>query len=59
MVQTIRQTYRHLVQQHLVQREMRSLRQAPATRKTWEVAGVAVLFAAAVDCGVLAQIHLG
>ena len=58
MYQTIRQAYRHLVQQQIVRREMRSVR----TRRQnafWETGGMTALFSAAAACGLLAQAHLG
>ena len=74
MQQTIWQTYRHIIQQRIVQQEMFSWkafrgecfegeecveRQRRRQSPAWEITGVIALFSAAAACGVLAQIHIG
>lgn len=73
MRQNIQRTYRHVIQQHIVQTDIARREQSPTevgqdarfeerTHKqgvAWEVGGVLALFAAAAASGILAQIHLG
>ena len=73
MRQNIQQTYRHVVQQHIVRAHIARREQFPTETDqdalpeerthrqgvAWEVGGVLALFAAAVASGILAQIHLG
>ncbi len=75
MQQSIRQTYRHIVQQHIVRQDCFPRKASPgarvggqmhmggmAARKEgmgWEAGGVLALTAAAAFCGVLVQVHLG
>ena len=73
MRQNIQQTYRHVVQQHIVRAHITRREQFPtetdqdalpeerAHRQgvAWEVGSVLALLAAAVASGILAQIHLG
>ncbi len=72
MQQAIQQTYRHLVQQHIVRQQL-TQQEAPRTAgrdadaekrahargMAWEMGGVLALFAAATAAGILAQAHLG
>jgi len=61
MRQTIRQTYRHFVQQQIVRQIMLSQKRRSSSWESggWETRGIFTLFSAAAACGVLAQVHLG
>ena len=75
MQQSIRQTYRHIVQQHIVRQDCFPRTASCGTRPggqanmrgmsggkegmAWEAGGVLALGIAAAFCGALAQAHLG
>ena len=75
MQQSIRQTYRHIVQQHIVRQDCFPRKASCGTRlggqahtqgmavgregMVWEAGGVLAMMSAAAFCGVLAQAHLG
>ncbi len=61
MCSTLRQTYRHLVQQQIVRQIMLShnMQRSEENSGIWEAGGIFALFSAAALCGTLAQTHLG
>lgn len=59
MYHAIQQTYRHTIQQYIVQQEMCSLKRTPTQGISWESGGIFALVSAAATCGLLAQVHLG
>ena len=75
MRQSIRQTYQHIVQQHIVRRDCFPRKASNGTRPggeahtrgmirgkdgmAWETGGILALTVAAAFCGVMAQAHLG
>ena len=58
MHHTFRQAYRHVIQQWIVQQEMRYRRQDRGQSAGWETGGISALFSAAAVCGIFAQAHL-
>lgn len=61
MCSTLRQTYRHLVQQQIVRQMMSShnTQRSRGGNAGWETGGIFTLFSAVAFCGALAQAHLG